>query len=169
MCGNDLQTNLHVEYKAYFCINAFKIHREKLFNKMDLLIKNRKDPQDKINHTMGSNDFCSFLLQPSDEWHRFTTEKVKQSSEQTHQKVVQLLDFKCIDFLNEFKIFSQKLVCINETKDFLKHVLIWVTQVIAYFYQDYKQLTQLSMIKILIKWSDRIILFILKRNLLLPK
>jgi hypothetical protein len=136
---------------------------------MDVLIENRKDPQDKINHTMESNNFCSFLLQPSDEWHRLTTEKVKQSSEQTHQQVVQLLDFKCIELLNEFKIFSQKLIYINETKDFLEHVLIWLTQIIAHFYQDCKQLTQSPMIKIPIKWSDRIALFISKRNLLLPK
>ncbi len=62
-----MRINFHAECKAYFCMNDFRSHREKLFNEMDEILENHLDFQDKIMGAMKSNDFCSSILLQIDE------------------------------------------------------------------------------------------------------
>ncbi len=154
----DLQARFYFECKAYFCINVFRSYREELLNKMDGLVEDRNDLQDNINQATESNDFhCPFLSQ-IDEWHKFTVEKVKQVAENAYQQVIQLLGIKWLKIFTEFKIFSEELIYLNETKDFFEHVLTWLKQVIRQFHQDHKQLNQSFLIKFpLIRAHNRLI------------
>ncbi len=107
ICGNELRNNMYAECKAYFCMNAFQSHREKLSNEIDQLVDNQNDLPDKIEESI----YSSFLSQ-IDGWHKFPIEKVKQN----HQQIVQLLDFKWI----KLKIFSAELIQQTETKRFFR-------------------------------------------------
>jgi len=73
-------------------MNAFRSHREKLYNEMSELGDNQDNLQDKMKGAMESNNFCSSLLSQIEEWHKFPIEKTNQ----VRQQVVQRLDFKWI-------------------------------------------------------------------------
>ncbi len=141
---------------AYFCTKDFRGHREILFSKMDGLVEKRNDLQAKINDTAQKSNSRSPLITRIDKWEETTIEKVKQAADRARQDVCQLLNSKRMKITTNFKTFSEELVHLKETENFVEHDLTRLKQKIDNFYQDLQQIMQPPMIDLHTEQSDRI-------------
>jgi predicted protein tyrosine phosphatase len=141
---------------SYFCAKDFRGHRQKLFNKMDGIIGERNELQEQINTIAQLNDTQSPLIGKINEWEKITIEKVKKTAKHAREQASQLLNSKRVKITNEFKSFSQELVDLKESENFVEYDLTRLQQMVRQFDQDLKQLKQPASIELSTEQSDRI-------------
>ena len=142
--------------EKYFCWKDFKIHREEMFVELDKIVEERNHLQEALNNERPRNDETSPLLEQIDQWQRSTIAKVKQVAAQVRQQTVELLNRKQAKISEEFKSFSQELVKLRESENYVEHDLRRLKQKIGQFKQDIKQSTQPATIVLHTDQSDQI-------------
>jgi uncharacterized phage infection (PIP) family protein YhgE len=141
---------------AYFCAKDFRSHREGLFTEMDGVVEQRNQLQDKINKAAQLNVQHSPLIAKINEWQETIIEKVKQVAAQAREQVVQLLNSKQLNITTEFRTFSQELVDLKETENFVEHDLTRLRQMIEQFHHDLKESVQPTTVELHTEQSDGI-------------
>ncbi len=121
MCQKQLGTSYCTGCGVYFCTKDFKIHRRTLCNEIDTVIAHRNDLQEKINRVTQYSDFHSPLFVRVDEWQKMMTEKVKVVADHTRQQIAELLNSKRVKLGNDFNRFSQELIDLKQTENFVEH------------------------------------------------
>ena len=142
--------------KKYFCKKDFNNHREILNNELYGFIEDRNTLQEKLNKATQPKDIHSPLLLQIDEWQKATIENVKQAAEQARQHVMQILSSKKIKIISEFEKFSQDLIDLKETEDFVEPDLRRLRQTINQLDQDLKQLTEPPAIELHVEESEKV-------------
>ncbi|CAF1468626.1 unnamed protein product [Rotaria sordida] len=157
MCQKEFGTSYCTGCGVYFCTKDFKSHRKILFGEMDVIIEHHNELHDKINKAIQHDDPNSPLFEQIDQWQNMMTEKVNLVAEHTRQQVSQLLNSKRIKITNDFKRFSQELVPLKETENFVEHDLTRLKYIIHQFNHELKQLTRPFTIELHTEQSDRIV------------
>jgi chromosome segregation ATPase len=155
-CNKELGPNYCIGCDQYFCWKDFKTHREGIFTEMDRIVEERDRLQDEINTLAQSNNQKNPLLDQIDKWRDITIEKVKQVAAQVRQEAIQLLNSKRTKISTDFKSFSQELVHLKETENYVEHDLTRLNQMISQFKQDITQSTRPTTIKLHTEQSDTI-------------
>ncbi|CAF3449251.1 unnamed protein product [Rotaria sp. Silwood1] len=124
---------------------------------MDVLIEYRNEFQDKINTAIQKDDLYGPLFEQIDQWQKMMTEKVNLVAEHTRQQVAQLLNSKRVKLSNDFKRFSQELIHLKETENFVEHDLTRLKYIIHQFNHELKQLAKPCTIELHTEQSDRIV------------
>jgi chromosome segregation ATPase len=127
--------------EAYFCKRDYQQHREKMANQLDGFIENRNELQEQINKVTDEKGFRSPLLAEIDDWQRTTIEKVEKVAKQARQQVIELLNSKKVNIKSRFANFSQELIQLKETEDFVEYDLKRLEQTV---HQLNEELTRLS-------------------------
>ena len=127
-----------------------------MFVELDKIVEERNHLQEALNNEIPRNDETNPLLEQIDQWQRSTIAKVKQVAAQVRQQAIELLDRKRTKINEEFKSFSQKLIQLRESKNYVEHDLRRLNQKIGQFKQDIKQSTQLATIVLHTDQSDQI-------------
>jgi predicted protein tyrosine phosphatase len=140
---------------AYFCAKDFRGHREILFNEMDGIMGERNELQEQINTVGQQNDTNSPLIGQINDWEKITIEKVKKTAKHAREQASQLLNSKRVKITNEFKSFSQELVDLKESENFVEHDLTRLQQMVRQFDQDLKQLKQPVSVELSTEQSDQ--------------
>ena len=153
-CNKELGPNYCIGCDKYFCWKDFKTHREDIFTKMDRIVEERDRLQHEINTLAQSDNQQSPLLDQIDKWRDMTIEKVKQVAAQVRQDAIQLLNSKRTKISTDFKSFSQELVHLKETENYVEHDLTRLNQMISQFKQDLTQSTGPISIKLYKEKSD---------------
>jgi len=155
-CNKELGPMYCTGCDEYFCWKDFKIHREEIFTEMDKIVEERNRLQDAINTEVQHNDQQSPLIAQIDKWQNSTIEKVKQVAAQARQQAIELLNSKRMKINTEFKNFSQELVRLKESENYVEHDLTRLNKMISQFKQDLRQSTQPTTIELRTEQSDRI-------------
>ncbi|CAF1225225.1 unnamed protein product [Adineta steineri] len=141
---------------SYFCSKDFRGHREILFTKMEELVEERNELQEKINKTTQGNNLCNPLIEEINAWELITIEKVRQTGEQARQQANQLINSKSMRITNEFKGLSDELADLKEAEDYIEHDLTRLKQKIRQFNVDLTQFSQANRIEFNKEESERI-------------
>ncbi|CAF4109691.1 unnamed protein product [Rotaria sp. Silwood2] len=157
VCQKELGTSYCTGCGVYFCTKDFKSHRSTLFSEMDVVIELRNELQDKINKTIYHDDLYGPLFEQIDQWQNMMTEKVNLVAEHIRQQVSQLLNSKRVKLSNDFKSFSQELIHLKETENFVEYDLTRLKYIIHQFNHELKQLTKPCTIELHTERSDRIV------------
>lgn len=157
VCQEQLGTSYCTGCGVYFCTKDFKSHRGILCSEMDTVIAHRNDLQNKINKTIQHSDSHSPLFAQIDEWQKMMTEKVKIVAEHTRQQVAELLNLKRVKLGNDFKRFSQEVIYLRQTENFVEHDLTRLKFMIHQFNHELKQLTKPLTIVLHTELSDRLV------------
>ncbi len=158
VCQEEIGTSYCTGCGVYFCTQDFKSHRIMLFSEMDTLIMHRNNLQNKINKAMQYHDLPhSPLLAQIDEWQKMMTEKVRVVAEHTRQQIAELLNLKRAKLDNDFQKFSQELLHLKQTENFVEHDLDRLKYMIHQFNQDLKQLNKPLTIVLHTELSDRLV------------
>ena len=142
--------------EKYFCWKDFETHRNDMFVELDKIVEERNRLQEALNNEIPRNDETSPLLEQIDQWQRSTIAKVKQVAAQVRQQTVELLNRKQAKISEEFKSFSQELVKLRESENYVEHDLGRLKQKIDQFKQDIKQSTQPATMVLHTDQSDQI-------------
>ncbi len=156
MCNKELGPMHCTGCDGYFCGKDFKIHREEIFTEMDRIIEESNFLQDEINNGIQNNDEQNPLIAQIDQWKNATIKKVKKMAAKARQQAIQLLNSKWMEVDTKLKDFSQELVHLRESENYVEHDLIRLDQMINQFKQDLRQATQPEMVKLHIEQSDAI-------------
>jgi predicted RNase H-like nuclease (RuvC/YqgF family) len=156
VCRKVAGTSICRGCKELFCDDDFKDHRGMLMNKLDELTVDRNDLQEKINKATSQNQSGSSLLSRIDEWQRTTIEKVKQAAEQARQQVLQIMNSKREEITRQFQTMSQEMKELRDTKSVVERDLAQLKQQIDQLNEDLKQLSQLPIVELNMKQSDKI-------------
>ncbi|CAF1225244.1 unnamed protein product [Adineta steineri] len=141
---------------SYFCSKDFRGHREVLFTKMEELVEERNELQEKINKTTQGNSLCNPLTEEINAWEKITVEKVRQTAEHARQQANQLINSKSMKITNKFRGFSDELADLKETEDYVEHDLTRLKQKINQFNIELAQLSQGTRLQLNRKESERI-------------
>jgi len=157
VCQEQLGTSYCTGCGVYFCTKDFKNHRGILSSEMDTVIEQRNDLQDKINNVIQYSDSHSPLFAKIDEWEEMMTEKVKIVAEHTRQQVAELLNSKRVKLGDDFKRFSQEVIHLRQTENFVEHDLTRLKFMIHQFNSELKQLNKPLTIALHTELSDRLV------------
>ncbi len=157
VCQKQLGTSYCTGCGVYFCTKDFKSHRGILFNEMNTLMAHRNDLQDKINKAAERNNSHSPLFAQIDEWQKMMTEKVRLVAEHARQQVAELLNSKAVKLENDFERFSQELIDLKETENFVEHDLTRLKYMVHQFNHELKQLNKPLTIVLHTELSDRLV------------
>lgn len=125
-------------------------------NQWDGFIKNRNELQEQINKGTDGKNFLSPLLAEIDDWQRKTIEKVEKAAKQARQQVIELLNSKKVNIKSRFENFSQELIQLKETEDFVEYDLKRLEQTIHQINQDIKRLSAPPEIELCMEKSNQI-------------
>jgi chromosome segregation ATPase len=142
--------------EEYFCKKDYHEHREKMANKLEGFIGDRNGLHVKINNITQQKDFRSPLLTQIDEWETATIRKVKEVAQKARQQVEKLLNGKKLEIKAQFEKFSQELVELKETEDFVENDLKRLEQTIQQLNQDLQKLSEASAIEVRTEQSKQI-------------
>ena len=142
--------------KAYFCGKDFTEHRGGLRNELDGLSDNSNDLKDKINKTPESNESHISLLTRIDEWQQTTIEKVKQVAEEVRKEIIKLMTSEKMQLTNQLESLVQEFNELRETEGFVEQDLTRLKQIIHQLNEDFKNLTQLTIIELHVTQRDQI-------------
>lgn len=141
---------------SYFCGKDLKIHREQLDGEMVVLMGDRNDFQDKMNKNNQIEDLPNVLLDRVKTWEMTTIEKIKQIAEQTREQIIQTWNFKRKDILVQFDMFSQELVHLKTSEEYLEHDITRLKQTMIRLNDHLKQLTEQTAVQVNIEQTNRI-------------
>lgn len=157
VCHKQLGTSYCTGCGVYFCTQDFKNHRGHLFYEMDTLITHRNDLQNRINSATRRTETNSVLFAQIDDWQKMMIEKVKIVAEHTRGQVTELLNSKRTKLTNDFKRFSQELVELKQTENFVEHDLSRLKYMIHQFNQELKLLQKPLTIVLHTEMTDRLV------------
>ena len=140
----------------YLCWKDFKTHREEMFTELDKIVEERDHLQETIHIGAASDDQKSPLLRQIDQWKRNTIAKVEEVAAQVRQQTIELLNRKRTKIDREFRSFSQELIKMRESENYVEHDLERLKKKIQQFKQDIKQSTQPTTILLHTDQSDKI-------------
>jgi len=125
-------------------------------NQLDGFVENRNELQEKINKATQEKDIRSPLLVEIDDWQRTTIEKVEKVAEQARRQVLKLLNSKKVNIKSQFENFSQELIQLRETEDFVEYDLKRLEQTVHQLKQELKRLSEPSEIELCMEQSNQI-------------
>lgn len=157
VCQKQVGTSYCTGCGIYFCTKDFKIHRGILSGEMNTLIGHRNDLQDKVTKATQHGEFHSPLFTQIDEWEDMMMEKVRVVAEHTRQQVAELLNSKRVRLNNDFKKFSQELIDLRKTENFVEHDLTRLKYMMHQFNQELKQLHKPLTVVLHTELSDRLV------------
>ena len=140
----------------YLCWKDFKTHREQMFTELDKIVEERNQLQETIHVGAASSDQKSPLLEQIDQWKRNTIAKVEEVAAQVRQQTIELLNRKQTKVNDEFRSFSQDLIKLRESENYVEHDLERLKKKIQQFKQDIKQSTRPINILLHTDQSDKI-------------
>jgi len=140
----------------YFCRKDFKTHQDEMVTEMEKIVEERNRLQDAINNSKPNNDQQSPLIEQIEKWKNSTMEKIKRVAAQAHQQAIEILNAKRTKITTDFKSFSQELIHLKESENYVEHDLEQLNQMIKKFKEDLKQSTQPTTIEIHTEESDKI-------------
>ncbi|CAF1134080.1 unnamed protein product [Adineta steineri] len=123
---------------------------------MEQLIEERNKLQEKISKTEKPNNSSNPVIEEINTWEKITIEKVQQTAEYARQQANQLMDSKSMKTTNEFKYFSDELVDLKRTEDYIEQDLTRLKQKIDQFNIDLTQLSQGTRLELNREESERI-------------
>jgi len=140
----------------YFCKKDFKTHQDEMVTEMEKIVEERNRLQDAINNSQSNNDQQSPLIEQIERWKNSTIKKVERVAAQAHQQAIEILNAKRTKIITDFKSFSQELIHLKESENYVEHDLEQLNQMIKKFKEDLKQSTQPTTIEIHTEESDKI-------------
>ena len=140
----------------YFCWKDFKTHREQMFTELDKIVEERNGIQETILTRVPSKEQKSPLIEQIDQWKRNTIAKVEEVAAQLRQQTIELLNRKQTKINEEFESFSQELITLRESENYVEHDLERLKKKIQQFKQDIRQSTQPTTILLHTDQSDKI-------------
>ena len=140
----------------YLCSKDFKTHREEMFTELDKIVEERNHLQETIHIEAASNDQKSPLLEQIDQWKRNTIAKVEQVAARVRQQTIELLNGKQAKINEEFRSFSQELIELRESENYVEHDLERLKEKIKQLKKDIRQSTQPINILLHTDQSDKI-------------
>ena len=157
LCQKELGTSFCTGCGVYFCTKDFKSHRESLFTELNSVIEHHNDFQDKIDKAVQHDGSHIPLFKQVDQWEKTMTENIRLAAEHARDQISRILHSKWIKLSNDFKRFSNELVHLKETENFVEHDLTRLKYMIHQFNYQLKQLTKPLTIELHTKQSDRIV------------
>lgn len=157
VCQKEHGTSYCTGCGVYFCTRDFISHRGALFNEMDSLVVLRKELKEDIEQAMQKDDQDSPLFGQIDHWQKLMIEKVKLVAEHTREQVSHLLNSKRVKLNKDFQKFSQELVHLKDTENYVEQDLTRLRYVIHQFNQELKELNKPNSIVLHTAHSDRIV------------
>ena len=157
MCEKGLGTCYCTGCHGYFCVKDFRNHRAKLLEELDGFVEDRNDLQEKISSAHQHDDSLSPILTQIDAWQTITIEKVKQAAEQARQQVIKILRSNMAQIMASFAKFSDELIRLKDTEDFVEDNLVQLQEMIHHLRQDFQQLKEPSSIDLHLEQSDQIV------------
>jgi predicted protein tyrosine phosphatase len=142
--------------EEYFCKKDYHDHREKMVNKLEGFIGDRNGLHVKINNVTHQKDSRSPLLIQIDEWQIAIIKKVEEIAEQARRQVERLLNTKKVEITAQFEKFSQELIELKETEDFIENDLERLEQTIQQLNQDLQKLSETPAIEVHTEQSKQI-------------
>jgi chromosome segregation ATPase len=156
MCEKGTGKYFCIGCEEYFCKKDFHNHREILNNELDGFVEDRNTLQEKIAKATQQKNILSPLLLQIDDWQKKMIENVKQAAEQARQHVIRMLNSKQIEINSKFEKFSQELINLKETEDFVEPDLKRLKQTINQLNQDLKHLAQPPEIELHVEESQSV-------------
>ncbi|CAM4801678.1 unnamed protein product [Rotaria magnacalcarata] len=157
VCQKELGTSFCTGCGVYFCTKDFKNHRKTLFSEMDAVIEHRNELQEKIHKAVQHADPYNPLFEQIDQWQRTMIEKICRVSEHCREQVSQLLNSKRAKLTNDFKRFSQDLIHLKQTENYVEPDITRLKYLMHQFNHELKQLLKPVSIELHTEPSDRII------------
>lgn len=142
--------------KSYFCMKDLKNHHETLLSELDVIVEDRNEFQEKLNKVAQQNHFSSPLFMQIDDWQRSMTDKVAQAADQVRQQLIEVLDSKRSEVINNFEKFSKDLLHLKETEDLYHDDLTRLQQTLYHLQEALKQLLQVPYIELHTEQSSQI-------------
>lgn len=157
ICEKQLGTSYCTGCGSYFCTKHFGIHRQNLGNELDLILTHRNALQEKIHHqSKHFTDNRNPLFERIDEWQTAMINKVKQTADRARTQLTELLEAKRVKISHEFKRFSQELVELKQSENFVEHDLTRLKRLLQQLSQDLKQWNQPTAIEIHTEQTNKI-------------
>lgn len=157
VCQKELGTSFCTGCGVYFCTKDFKSHRKVLFSDMDAVIAQRNDLQEKIYNAVQQEDSYSPILEEIDQWQSVMIEKINRVAEHAREQVSQLLNGKRVKITNDFKRFSQDLIHLKQTENYVEPDIERMKFLMHQFNQELKQLVRPVSIELHTEASNRIV------------
>lgn len=156
MCNKELGRMYCTGCERYFCRKDFKTHQDEIFTGMEKIIEERNCLQDAINQSVSNNNQNNPIIEQIEKWKNSAIEKIKQVAALAHQQAIEMLHAKRVKITTDFKSFSEELVHLKESENYVEHDLERLNQMITKFKQDLKQSNQPTTIEIHTEESDKI-------------
>ena len=155
-CEKGRGTFFCVGCEKYFCKKCHEEHRNDMANQLEGFVEKRNQLYGQITEATKGENFSSPLLIEIENWKTETIRKVEKIAEQAKQRAIELLNLKCKEIKSEFEKFSQELVRLRETEDFVEFDLESLTQVVNQLNQMLKKPREQPEIELCKEQSDRI-------------
>ena len=156
VCTKQLGTSYCTGCGTYFCMKHFRGHRQTLADDLDTVLFDRNSLQEKMNEMKQPITTRNPLYAQIDQWQTATIAKVKQTADQARLQLTELLNSRRSRINLEFKRFSQEIIDMKVTENFVEHDLTHLKRLIDQFYHDLKQWNQPSTIEIHTEWTHRL-------------
>jgi vacuolar-type H+-ATPase subunit E/Vma4 len=155
-CEKGRGTFFCVGCEAYFCKKCHEQHRNDMANQLEEFVENRNQLHRQITEATKEENFSSPLLIEIEDWKTETIRKVEEAAEHAKQRAIELLNSKNKEIKSEFEKFSQELVRLRETQDFLEFDLESLTEAVNQLNQKLKKLNKQPEIELCKEQSDQI-------------
>lgn len=157
VCEKQLGTSYCTGCGSYFCTKHFGTHRQTLSVELELILTHRNTLQEKIQHkNKHSSNHQNPLFEQIDEWQTTTIQKVKQTADRARAQLTELLEAKRSKLSHEFKRFSQELVDLKQSENFVEHDLIRLKRLLQQLNHDLKHWHQPTTIEIHTEQTNKI-------------
>jgi hypothetical protein len=103
--------------KQMFCTQHVAFHRQELANKLDLVIGDRNELHDILDHHQDIPDI-SGQMNLIDEWVKKTVAQVYQVADNVRQQVIRLAEEQKMNLKDQFAEFSKQLDIFRENENF---------------------------------------------------
>jgi DNA repair exonuclease SbcCD ATPase subunit len=156
MCEKGADTYFCTGCEKYFCKKDFDNHRETLNKELYGYTEDGNALRENITKATEKKDIHSPLLLQIDEWENTTIENVKLSAQEARKHVTQILNSKYVKITSEFEKFSQELIKLKETEDYVETDLNRLKEAINQLDQDLKQLAESPTIELHMEESKKV-------------
>lgn len=156
MCDDEVGRMYCTGCKNHFCAEHYEIHRKEMFTEMDKIYEERNRLDVAINNRVQHDDQQSPIFELIEKWKNNFIEKVEEAAAKAREQAIQLLNSKQTKIDAEFTSFSQELVRLRNSRNYVEDDLTRFNQMISQYEKNLREENQPTTIKLNTEQSDAI-------------
>jgi predicted nucleic acid-binding Zn-ribbon protein len=157
MCKKELGRMHCTGCDEYFCAEDFKTHRKELSTEMNRIDEERSRLDVAINNRVQHDEQQrANFFELIEKWKNSFIEQAEKAAKEAREEVTHLLNPKQMNIITELKSFSQELVHLKDSENYVEDDLTRLDEKIRQFKENLSEATQPITIKLKTERSDAI-------------